>query len=74
MPIVQIPALPFPPADMFFSLTDAQLRSRQEPEKGLLITEGPRVTRTALDQGLQPTALLMRQKMYLKSKHWQIES
>ena len=63
MPIVQIPALPFPPADMFFSLTDAQLRSRQEPEKGLLITEGPRVTRTALDQGLQPTALLMRQKM-----------
>ena len=63
MPIVQIPALPFPPADMFFSLTDAQLRSRQEPEKGLLITEGPRVTRTALEQGLTPAALLMRKKM-----------
>lgn len=63
MPVLTIPSLPFPPADMFFRLTDAQLRSRQEPEKGLLIIEGPRVTRTALDQGFQPTALLMRQKM-----------
>lgn len=63
MPVIEIPSLPFPPANMFFQLTDAQLRSRQEPEKALLITEGPRVTRTALDQGLVPTALLMRKKM-----------
>ena len=33
MPVIEIPSLPFPPADMFFQLTDAQLRSRQEPEK-----------------------------------------
>ena len=63
MPVIEIPSLPFPPADMFFQLTDAQLRSRQEPEKGLLITEGPRVTRTALERGLTPVALLMRKKM-----------
>ncbi len=63
MPVIEIPSLPFPPANMFFQLTDAQLRSRQEPGKALLITEGPRVTRTALDQGLVPTALLMRRKM-----------
>ena len=37
MAIIEIPSLPYPPADMFFRLTDAQLRSRQEPEKGILI-------------------------------------
>ena len=63
MAIIEIPSLPYPPADMFFRLTDAQLRSRQEPENGLLITEGPRVTGTALDAGLTPKALLMRRKM-----------
>ena len=63
MAIIEIPSLPYPPADMFFRLTDAQLRSRQEPENGLLITEGPRVTGTALDAGLTPKALLIRRKM-----------
>ena len=63
MAVIEIPSLPFPQADMFFRLTDAQLRSRQAPEKALLITEGPKVTHTALDRGLQPRALLMRRKM-----------
>ncbi len=63
MPLIEIPSLPFPQADMFFALTDAQLRSRQTPENALVITEGPRVTATALDAGLAPRALLIRRKM-----------
>ena len=63
MPVIDIPSLPFPEADVFFSMTDPQLRSRQTPENALLIAEGPRVTRTALDAGLAPKALLIRRKM-----------
>ena len=36
MPVIELTDTNAP--DVFFRLTDAQLRSRQEPEKGLLIT------------------------------------
>lgn len=45
---------------LFYHLTDPQLRSRQEPEKGVLIAEGPKVIHTALDAGLTPLSLLIR--------------
>ena len=47
---------------LFYHLTDAQLRSRQEPEKGIFIAEGPKVVHTALDAGYTPVSLLMRRK------------
>ena len=47
---------------LFYHLTDAQLRGRQEPEKGVFITEGPKVTHSALDAGCEPKSLLMRRK------------
>ncbi len=47
---------------LFYHLTDAQLRSRQEPEKGVFIAEGPKVTHSALDAGCEPVSLLMRKK------------
>lgn len=47
---------------LFYHLTDAQLRSRQEPEKGVFIAEGPKVTHSALDAGCEPKSLLMRKK------------
>ena len=61
--IIEITGTSDPGADVFFHLTDAQMRSRQEPERGILITEGPKVTGTALDRGLEPVAMLMRKKM-----------
>ena len=47
---------------MFGSLTEAQLRSKAEPEKGIFIVESPKVIRVALDAGMQPVALLCEQR------------
>ena len=49
-------------AGLFYHLTDAQLRSKQEPEKGVFIAEGPKVVRAALSAGCEPLSLLMRRK------------
>jgi tRNA G18 (ribose-2'-O)-methylase SpoU len=62
VPVVEIRDLSFPGAEVFFHLTDHQLRSRQEPEKGLFIAEGPKVVLSALEAGCAPVSLLMRRK------------
>ncbi|MCR5648629.1 MAG: RNA methyltransferase [Oscillospiraceae bacterium] len=51
-----------PALDVFARLTEAQLRNRLEPEKGVFIAESPKVIRLALDEGLEPVSLLMEQK------------
>ena len=63
MAVIEIASAAAPEVRMFFSLTDAQLRSRQRPEESMVIAEGPKVVRTALDSGMKPVALLMRKKM-----------
>ena len=62
MPVIEITDLGQGGAALFSQLTDAQLRSRQEPEKGVFIAEGPKVTHASLDAGCEPVALLMRRK------------
>ena len=62
MPVIEIKSLAGPGDGLFYHLTDAQLRSRQEPEKGVFIAEGPKVVHAALDAGLTPLSLLMRKK------------
>lgn len=62
MPVIEITSLTGPEDGLFYHLTDAQLRSRQEPEKGVFIAEGPKVVLSALDAGLTPLSLLMRRK------------
>ena len=47
---------------IFTQLTEAQLRNRLEPDKGIFIAESPKVIGTALDVGLVPTALLTEEK------------
>jgi tRNA G18 (ribose-2'-O)-methylase SpoU len=47
---------------MFATLTEAQLRSRLEPEKGVFIAESPKVIRVALSAGYEPVALLCERK------------
>ncbi len=47
---------------MFSSLTDAQLRNRVDPERGLLIVESPKVIRVALGAGYEPVALMMERR------------
>ena len=43
-------------------LTEAQIRNRLEPEKGVFIAESPKVIRLALDAGFEPVSFLMEQK------------
>lgn len=47
---------------MFASLTEAQLRNRLEPEKGIFIAESPKVIGVALDAGYEPVAVMCEQK------------
>ena len=48
--------------DVFARLTEAQLRYRQDPEKGIFIAESPKVIHRALDAGHTPISLLMERK------------
>jgi len=60
--IVEISSLSAPGVEVFSTLTEAQLRNRIEPEKGIFIAESPKVIHVALDAGYQPTALLCEQR------------
>lgn len=46
----------------YVHLTEAQLRSRQDPEKGIFIAESIRVITHALDAGCAPVSMLMEEK------------
>lgn len=60
--IIEITDLSRPELDIFCRLTEAQLRSRLEPEKGVFIAESPTVIGLALDAGYEPLALLTERK------------
>ena len=60
--IIEITDFAAPELDAFARLTEAQLRNRLEPEKGLFIAESPKVISRALDAGCVPTALLMERR------------
>lgn len=62
MPIIEITSLTHPGVEIFATLTEAQLRSRIEPDKGIFIAESPKVIRVALDAGYEPLALLCERK------------
>ena len=62
MPIIHINSLEHAGTEIFHSLTEAQLRNRLEPEKGIFIAESPKVIRVALDAGYQPVALLTEER------------
>ena len=60
--IIEITDLSRPELDVFCRLTEAQLRNRLEPEKGVFIAESPTVIGLALDAGYEPLALLTERK------------
>ena len=62
MAIIEITTLSHPGVEIFSTLTDAQLRNRLEPAKGIFIAESPKVISVALDAGYEPLALLCEQK------------
>ena len=62
MPIIEITSLSQPGVEIFSRLTEAQLRNRIEPSKGIFIAESPKVISVAMDAGYEPLALLCEQK------------
>lgn len=60
--IIEISDLTLPELDPFARLTEAQLRSRQAPEKGLFIAESAKVIEHALDAGYVPVSFLMERR------------
>ena len=60
--ILEISDLSSAELDIFARLTEAQLRNRLEPEKGIFIAESPKVIHVALDAGCVPIALLMERR------------
>ena len=62
MSIIEISDFSSPALDVFARLTEAQLRSRFEPEKGVFIAESPKVIGLALDAGCEPISLLVERK------------
>ena len=62
MPIIHITSLTHPGVEVFSALTEAQLRQRLEPGKGVFIAESPKVIRVAIDAGYEPQALLCEER------------
>ena len=62
MPIIRITSLTQPGVEVFGTLTEAQLRNRLDPARGLFIAESPKVIRVALDAGYEPMALLCEER------------
>ena len=60
--IIEIREFTAPELDVFARLTEAQLRNKQDPEKGIFIAESPKVIHRALDAGCQPISLLMERR------------
>ena len=60
--VIEISDISAPELDVFARMTETQLRSKLEPEKGIFIAESPTVIRIALDAGYEPLSLLVEKK------------
>ena len=60
--IIEITDLSAPELRAYTQLTHAQLRSRREPEEGILIAESGKVISCALAAGCQPLSFLMERR------------
>lgn len=56
--IIALQSIDDPALDVYARLTEAQIRNRLEPEKGVFIAESPKVIRLALDEGFVPVSFL----------------
>ena len=57
--IIEVRDLDIPELEVYARLTETQLRSRVDPEKGIFIAETAKVVSLALEAGYQPVSLLM---------------
>lgn len=62
MPLIRIDSLDDPRLDAYARLTEAQLRNKLEPEKGIFIAESGKVIERAFNGNMEPLSLLMEEK------------
>jgi tRNA G18 (ribose-2'-O)-methylase SpoU len=62
MKVIEIDSLEVPEVAVYAHLTEAQLRNRLEPEKGVFIVESEKVIRVALAAGMRPISFLCERK------------
>lgn len=60
--LIEITSLEQQGVELFSTLTEAQLRNKVEPEKGIFIAESPKVIGVALRAGYSPVALLCERR------------
>lgn len=60
--IIEITDFSAPELDVYARLSEAQLLTREFPEKGLFIAESPKVIERALDAGYEPVSCLMEKR------------
>lgn len=58
MPVITVDTLAHPGLEVYASLTEAQLRNRLDPSRGIFIAESPKVINVAIEAGCQPLSLL----------------
>lgn len=59
---IEISSLNHPGADIYSSLTEAQLRNRLDPDRGMFIAESPKVIKVALQAGYEPVSMLCEKR------------
>lgn len=62
MPVIEIHSLSDTGVEVYSTLTEAQLRNRLDPDKGIFIAESPKVINVALSAGYEPLSLLCERK------------
>lgn len=62
MPVIEIHELTEPGVEVYSTLTEAQLRNKLDPTKGIFIAESPKVINVALAAGYEPLSLLCERK------------
>ena len=67
--LVRLESVSDPLLDAYARLTEAQLRNKLEPEKGIFIAEAPKVIERALAGGMECQSLLLEEKMLENTAH-----
>lgn len=62
MRVIEVTSLDDADLDVYARLTEAELRNRLEPEKGVFIAESPKVIRRALAAGVSPLSFLVERR------------
>ncbi len=62
MNLIEVTSLTQPGVEAYGALTEAQLRNRLDPERGIFIAESPKVIAVALDAGYEPLSLLCERR------------